>query len=365
MSSGGAGKGSSRSSTQVQIPGFLQPLLNQAAGTGQGALGNLSQLLSGNNLVAPFSSAQETAQNLGIEEALSGESFQTAENTLLGAAQGTSIDQFLPQSAIDALTGAAGGQDLSSFLSPEVLQALTGAAGGDILGRSQLEGIQSGIPQESIDALTSTARGDFLSGGQGFDAAVEAAVRAARPGIISTFGRAGGGGATGGLSRTAIGTAGIDAFARQFGQERTNQLGAANSLAGLTFADRDQQRQIANSLTGINQLGLGAAGVLGGFGGDERNRGLSSAGLLGQFGNAERDRAIGAAQLLPDAATADINLLSGIGGQQQAQAQAQIDAPILAQLQLLAAALGGLPIESLLGSNSRGRASQSFVGFGG
>ena len=67
-----------------------------------------------------------------------------------------------------------------------------------------------------------------------------------------------------------------------------------------------------------------------------------------QFGQ-ERGRQLNAAQLLPQFATFGAGLLGDIGAQQQAQSQRELTAPILAQGSLLSAALGGLPLASLIG----------------
>ena len=329
MSSGGGSKGKSKGKNKVTIPSFLQPFINQTTSTAGSALSN-AQSLAGGQSVAPFNEAQQLAQMLGIEEATNGQFIPAAQETLLNATQGQSIADFLDPATIAALRGSAGGQGLDSFIDPGALSSLSNLSQtGEIAGS---------------DALSRTAAGDFLYGGPGFDQAVEAAVRAARPGIISTFGRAGAGGATGGLSQTAVGTAGVDAFARQFAQERQNQLAAAGKL-GDTSA--------------------GASGLLAGLSDSERGRALQSAGLLGEFGSTERGRQLTSASILPDIGTAGINLLSNIGGQQQDLAQQQIDAPFMRQIQLLSAALGGLPIESLLGSKSKGSQRGVSLGFGG
>ncbi|MEC4687533.1 MAG: hypothetical protein VST64_04415 [Nitrospirota bacterium] len=103
--------------------------------------------------------------------------------------------------------------DIPKFLEPFIKQA--SGVGGDALSQlQQLLGgpLVAGFNQDqtqgfdlarsvaqdangplgtALETILGTARGDFLSGGQGFDAAVQAAVRAAQPGILSTFGAAG------------------------------------------------------------------------------------------------------------------------------------------------------------------------------
>ncbi len=185
--------------------------------------------------------------------------------------------------------------DQSAGTASGALSRLSGLSSGDLVAdfnEDQVAAFElarqfgSSSPFTSaLDAFLPTANGDFLFGGDGFNAAGDASVRAAQPHILSTFGRSGSG--TGGLAQAAIGQAATDAFAQQFSQERTRQLQAASALP---------------------QLGL-----------------------------------------LP------IDLLMQTGGLQQTQAQREIDAPIAAQTSLLNAALGGLPISSLLGSTQTGR----------
>lgn len=70
--------------------------------------------------------------------------------------------------------------------------------------------------------------------------------------------------------------------------------------------------------------------------------------------NQERGRQLQAASALPQLATSRFGLLSGIGGQQQAQQERELAGPVQAQQQLLQSALGGLPIPSLLGRSQTG-----------
>jgi hypothetical protein len=238
---------------RTEIPGFLQPFVKNQARVGSTALTNLEALLGNagaGDLVAGFDPLQEQGFDLAVQRAQGAGGFlPTAQNAFLETAQGV---------------------DPSTYIDP--------AAYG---------------------ALQSTASGDFLFGGQGFDAAVDAAVRAAAPGILSTFG--GAGGAPGGLARTAIGKAATDAFAGQYGQERANQLSASSLLADIA--------------------------------GGERGRSLAAAGAL------------------PALATADAGILQQIGGIRQGQAQRELTAPISAQEGLISAAGGGIPLSALLGSS--------------
>lgn len=253
--SGGKGGGSQTVTQQVAIPDFLRPFITQQAEIGAGALSNLQSRLSGAgaaDLVAPMNADQQAAidrARILASDPTGGLGFTEAGFRRL------------------AETGAGMG------------------AGGD--------------------QLLATARGDFLFGSPGSQAAIDAAVRAAAPSIISTFGAAGGG--TGGLARAAIAQQATDAFARQFGDERARQLAAAGQLS---------QQQLA---------GLGA---------------------------------------LPAASTAGINLLSEIGNQQQAQAQRELTAPISAIEALLQGAGGGIPLGSLLGQSSTQPGARGSLGAG-
>lgn len=300
MSEGiGGSTGSSSQTTNVNIPDFLQPFLNQATGTAGNALSSLVGL-GGQDLVADLTPDQQQA--IGLAQGIAG-----GEGGFIPTAQEQTL-------------ATAQGQPISSFLDPNTLAALQGFGAP----------VEEFLPQASLDALTSTAQGDFLAGGQGFDAAVDAALRAARPQILSTFGGAGAGGATGGLAQTAIGTAAVDAFARQFGDERNRQLRAANTLGGFTSGERNR--------------GLSSQGLLAGLSGDERNRQVSAVNNLANVG------------LLPS------NIFQGTGGQLQNQAQNEISGPIDFNAMLLQAALSGLPIPALLGQSSEGDFTQ--FGFG-
>jgi hypothetical protein len=208
--SGGGGKGGSTTVTQaVQIPTWLKPFVENAAGIGSGALSGLTDLLQPGGSGTP------------------GASFVTPDQ-LEALAQARAVAQggggFIP-TAQNVLMSAAQGQGLGDFIDPSALAALQRTAGGD-----------------------------FLFGGSGFNKAVDAAVRAAAPGILSTFGSAGPGGATGGLAQAAIGKAGVDAFAQQFAQERANQLNASQVLSSLGVGERTNQLNVAQALPGLGLI---------------------------------------------------------------------------------------------------------------
>lgn len=260
---GGKSGGDQDVTQRVEIPEILQPFVRNQARIGSNALSRLEDQLAGagaDDLVAGFDPLQEQAFDLAVQRAQGEGGFiPTAQQQFLATAQGV---------------------DPQSFVDPT-----------------------------AFDALQSTAAGDFLFGGQGFRQAVDAAVRAAQPSILSTFGAAGRG--TGGLAQAAIAEQATDAFARQFGNERQRQLAASGILA-----DLDSQ---------------------------ERARQLSAAGAL------------------PQLALADAQILQNIGGIRQGQAQRELTAPISAQESLIAAAGGGIPLQSLLGATQ----TQSGLGGGG
>ena len=450
MSLGGS-KGSSRESRSVDIPAFLQPFIRQSASTAGRALRGIERL-GPENLVSPLTEDQEAALSLARERAGGAGGFiPTAQSELLRTAQGVPISDFLPEDTLASLSGFGGdafspdivARLMTTGVLPESsIQTLTGAQGAGLPVGSQALNVdprissflpaasqdtltrltqQRGIgetptidlPPESLAALQSTAQGDFLFGGEGFDRAVDAAVRSALPQIRSVFGSAGAGGATGGLAQTAVGQAAIDAFASQFGAERGRQLSAADRLAGLSLdaqglglsaqdqferqklagdqlafgaadvlanlglagrgqsidaggllagidlSNRAQQQDAASTLANLglleNEQGIRGAGILGDLISGEQQRELSASGLLADIANTERGRSLTAAGLLPDAALLDVNLLDQVGSARQEQAEREARAPLDFNQLLLTAALGGLPIESLLGQTATSR----------
>jgi hypothetical protein len=413
MSSGGigGGKGKSDSSTRVRIPADLQRLIKQGVSTGTTAMQSLEGMLAnatGQDLVAGFTPAQLQAQQVGTQMVNDPNGiFSTATDTIQGAAAGTDLSQYIPQSALDTLNAGASAipqgvmsrldQDFlsglpNSGLDPSVVEQLSGmvqsGANADTL--RAVYG-SAGVPQETIDSLQATARGDFLAGGQGFNEAVDAAVRAATPGILSTFGRGGAGGATGGLAHTAIGQAGIDAFARQYAQERSNQEAASRTLGQFGLSERQQNAGLAGAIDnlglaargqqigaaqalgqlGLSDLGqqadiaqaqgrqsLNEANLLGNLFQNQDQMNMNAASLLSNLGMNERGNQLEAAMQLPAVGTTGIDLLNAIGGEQQDLQQLFMSAPIEAQLQLLQAAMGGVPIANLLGSKTKGRERQ-------
>ena len=347
MSSGGGSvggfqegsKGSAKQKSKVRVPKYLQPFIQQATGAAGTGLGGLEELLGGGqDLVADLNQTQ--LQGLGQAADVAGGAggfLPQAQQTFMNQAQGNDVSSFLDPSALGALQGASQGTGLDQFIPQNALSGLNQLATND-------------PSNQGINTLQQTAGGDFLHGGQGFEAAVQAAVNSATPHIASAFGGTAGG-LSGGLARQAVGDTAVDAFASQFGQERKNQLNAAGAL---------------------NQNTLQGSSALAGLGGDERSRGLGSAGqlagLTGQLNNSDQQRALQAAGQLPNIGLAGSNILQGVGDQLQGQEQSEIEGPIAGFQQLLQSALGGLPISDLLGSKTSGSSktfSQGIQGSGG
>lgn len=295
-----AGKGSKEQTTDVTMDNWLQNFVQAGVGTAGGALSNLENLTRG-NLVADFTPDQLNAMRMARDTATGANAFlPTAQEQFLNTAQGMDASQWLDPSAYGRLTEQT---SFGNYMDPQALAA-----------------------------LRSTAGGDYLYGGEGFDRAVNASMNAAMPQIASAFGGTAGG-LSGALSRQAVGDTAVDAYARQYAQERANQLNAAQTLGGYGQADRRHELQAAN--------------------------------LLGNFGNMERGRALDAAQFLPQIGMAGANILGDVGAQQQALAQQQLTAPLQAYGALAQLAMGVPSAYSpLFGSQQEGSYNDQSVNIG-
>jgi len=134
--------------------------------------------------------------------------------------------------------------------SPETQQALQlqserSMAGSPLVGSAQnaLQSTLQGINNPADAYLNQTARGDYLTGGTGFDAALQAATNKILPQVGSAFG--GAGRLHSGLAQTAASGAIGDAFANLYGQERANQLSAQNMLGQNYLGGLTAQNQAA------------------------------------------------------------------------------------------------------------------------
>lgn len=339
----GGSSGSQTTTQQAQIPQFLQPFVQQAARTGGGALSDLSDITqanAGTGLVAPFNPNQLAAQQSAIDVAGGGGGFiPTAQNVALEAAGGGILSDLGP-GVINDLQRLSGGSGVLSGLASTPL----GGPSIDTLGQFAQTPFE--LDPTAQGALQQSARGDFLFGNAGFDEAVQASIRAAQPGISSTFSAAGPGALSGGLATAARQQVASDAFANLFNQERNRQLQAAQGIGGFQLAGGQQQ--------------IGAAGDLGALSLQDRasRAAAEQANISSQqqatttFGNLlnqERQRQLTAAQQLPGLGLLEADILSGVGGQQQQQAQAEAAAPFNLQLALLEAANTQIPFGSLVG----------------
>jgi hypothetical protein len=138
----------------------------------------------------------------------------------------------IQQSGTDQLTQTLRGDYLSNigdiFYNP-MQQQVQNQVISPLMGNSymnQMEGIYNTSP---LGAATNSnvmrnMNGDYLYGGSGFNAALDAAQRQVLPQVNSAFERAGRTGS--GLAAEAQTRALGDAFASQYGQERQNQLAA-------------------------------------------------------------------------------------------------------------------------------------------
>lgn len=295
--------------TQQSVPpAYLQPFLNESVNYSRGALGALGDTLSRPNaLISPFNPNQLESQAAAANIARgAGGYLDQANNVLSEVADGSDIEQLFNRGQ-NLMENGAGRQQLGQF-------------------QTQNAGNQIGI-----NALQGTAAGDNLYGGAGFNAAIDASMRRAMPQIASTFSRAGSGGLKSGLAQTAIEQAHADAFAGQYGQERSNQLNASNSLNSLALGNRGFQQDAASRLLGADQQ----AG----------NTQL-------QLANADRGRQVNAAQLLPQFGLMGSDILGSVGQQQQNQDTAQRQAGVDQYQKLMEYSFGNFNPTSLMGSSS-------------
>lgn len=320
--------------SQAQIPSFLQPYLSNQANTGNSALSNINGMLQNagaDQLVAGFNPNQVAGQNLAISQA-------TNPNGPIGTAQG-------------ALTDIAKGDWITQNSQQATQNILAGANTPNLanVDVSQLKGFADNAYQLSSvaqNALDSSAAGGGQYGTAGFDEAVQASIRAARPSILSGFAGSGGNGALkSGLAQTAMQQAASDSFARLYGDERNRQLASANSLGQF----------------GLNSRGLaqGAAGQVVDAGVAQRGQDVQQQALrnqmamgMGQLLGSERDRQLQASNSLPGIGMMGSDVLRDVGGEQQRLSQAQLTAPLTAQQMLLDASSGGMNMNGLIGQTS-------------
>lgn len=349
MSFGGSG---SVSKSKIEIPKFLRPLFKSAAGYGEQTLNTLSSLTDPNReSVAGFSPAEEIAQILGIQRALDPNSgFGVATDVFRGAAEGTPLSEFLDPAALESLQGFAGGESALAG-SDSIISRLLGSdvtsQVGDITdylggagGRGHLEDVVSG---------------KYLYGGEGFDAALDAAMKRILPQVQTQFGRSGAGGGTGTLAAEAFGDRAAEQFAMQYGQERSRQDSAAGLLEQLGLSEAGLIGDMDLAKAGLN---LQETGMLGDFLNSRDSLSSSASQILAGLGADERTRALAAAEALPGIENLDLSLLSGIGADQRNLEQRRLDAPLNNAIQFLNAIFGVNAFGQPVGQRSRSDSTQ-------
>jgi hypothetical protein len=133
--------------------------------------------------------------------------------------------------------------------SPQTLQAL------QMQQQRAMQG--SDVNRAAQGNIQSTLNGDYLYGGQGFNAAFDAASRRINPMVDSSFATHGRTGS--GLADVAKTQALSDAFASQYGQERNNQMQAAQMAPGLAnqdYIDYQKLADVGGAYEGLNQKRL-------------------------------------------------------------------------------------------------------------
>jgi len=367
--------------TQTAIPEFLKPILADAANAQQGALRSYVDLLTQDNaLLSPFNQNQNMSLAMAADLARNDPNnfLGTTQNVLQAAARGDEVvplfnrgREFLESGDIIDNLRTMGTTNPLEIIRGE-MDSLAGIARGanDIsgVGRSTLENIAMGntpIGGQGRSTLESTARGDFLYGGEGFNAAVDAASRAAMPGINTTFAMGGSGAVDGGLAQAARTQAVADAFARQYGQERANQIAAGNRLLDnqtqraqqqLTAGNQllsDQGRRLSSQIGAGSQLGSLALGNTAQMQSALTNalRGRQAAGsVMANAANQERGRQLNAALQLPQVGLLNSQILGAVGDRQQAQETARRQANAQAMSSLLNNSFGAINPNALFGN---------------
>jgi len=120
----------------------------------------------------------------------------------------------------------------------------------DPLSQSAQQGILNASNDNTLsdsakDMINRTLRGDYLTGGEGFNSALDAAKNKIIPNVQSTFASRGRTGS--GLAQTAEASGIGDAFAGLYEQERQNQLRAGQLAPGIDemkYSGFDRQNEI-------------------------------------------------------------------------------------------------------------------------
>lgn len=233
--------------------------------------------------------AQGALQGLAQGQGANAGAFNAGLNTAQQYAQGAIPQQSGYRTGLGALTDVSRGVP-GSAQAQTTLGTL--ASGG---------GVGSYGAPTSQRGLTDTAAGNYLYGGEGFNAALDAATRRILPAVGSSFG--GSGRLRSGLAQEALGTGIADAFAAQYGAERALQTGAQNTLLNQQNVDRARQLQAAASQGGLaNQtagLQSNAANALLANNSDMARLGLAGADLSTNAALASRGQQLQAAGMAP------------------------------------------------------------------
>jgi hypothetical protein len=395
---------STTQTTRAEIPQFLMPLLQSQVDTGVSSLSGLQSALANglpNQQVAGFSQPQLQAHQL-LQNQIANPSTggMDAMRSLMSAPGGQAQGMLqramanpsgVYQNSLDGLKSIGQGEWINRMM-PTFNGGIQNAINGQFVPGTATNTLDSfaangyQLPGASQSALEQSASGGGLYGSAGFDEAVQASIRAAKPAIASTFAGAGSGGLKSGLAQIGMQQAASDAFARLYGDERNRQLSSASQLGSFGLAGRDQQISAANARGNLavseqglrNQATLGLGGLMS----QERDRqlqALQSAPGIGLMGinalngmeNQQQQMRMNQALALNgmenqqfNQGMAGIGALAGMGNQAQAQHQTILDAqrmnamnPILAQ-QMMLAASQGIPVGSLMGQTSTGTANQ-------
>ena len=269
------------SNTTAEIPAFLKPFLTQAAQTGGRALGDLEGGVQ--DIMAQLPASVGDLNAASVQE-------------ILNYTGGGDPARELAEGKLMNIAGGRSGRDLAEQYNS--LRATEGEY-------SQPAFNQKPVNQNVDQTFQSLMNGNFI-GSDGFNANVDASIRAAQPYINSGFGKSGGVGATGGgLAKVAMQRAASDAFANLYGDERNRQMGAAQGLSQAEAA-KAQAAAMAAQARAIQQSNrLAEMGMSADLLSQERRNQMGAAGSL--LGLSPNDAA-----LLQNSAGFPINLQQGL-----------------------------------------------------
>ncbi len=363
--------------TQTAIPELLKPFLAQSVDASQGAMTGLTRLLARDNaLTSPLNDLQIQAQlqALGIASGEGGFLTQ-AQNVFKEIADPEDIikvfndgTQLMANPNGTARIEGMVDNPFYNATANNALESIASGTSGNQSAMNTLQSISNGMPanQSAINALQSTADGNFLYGGQGFNEAVQASIRQALPNIDSNFALQGGAGAvSGGLRDAAVAEVTADAFARQFSNERANQLGAANQLNNFGLNSNNQRLDAANQLNnfGLNNDSqrISAANQLNNFGLNTQQQRLGGASTLAGLqqnagaalidtANNDRRLQFQAAAALPQMGLLNSSIMGQIGASRQQQEERTKLGQVQAMQQLLNSSFGNINPNALFGN---------------